>query len=174
MLVGRIISILILLCLAAMVGLVAYILLVPRPAGWTNHLLHDRTTGSITYDFRVGALEGGSFLSMTCKPSRPIRTLLIVDRSAYEGADDAVRQAVVRFDDDPPQHYPVTIEGRVAAFNASSEADAKQFVSRLASSRRVAIELPGAKGEVGEGRLLVEFPTIGADDVVADLRKTCL
>lgn len=155
------------LSLLALVALgIALLFLVGKPVGWKADDFVDRDTAAetVTRGYRLEAEGGDATLKLTCTPNEPIAAILVA-----EVTFTAQPVAKVTVDGAAPETRPIIIAGTSAILADSKSPDARAFIDRLSTSRRITIALDG-----GPTPFTATFETTGADDAVGDLRHVCL
>jgi len=157
---------------AVLFASLAYLVLLDRAQyGWAEDTVRDEATDAVTYNFRLTSDDGGSKLHLTCRPHERIAVILVADEfegSAPTGQGGTVR---LRFDSDPPVERLADAGAEGLVLAKSSDAQSPAFVSRLATSRRLVVE---SAPSTADERFQALFHTLGADDVVDDLRDHCI
>ncbi|MDQ8757946.1 hypothetical protein RCO27_17105 [Sphingosinicella sp. LHD-64] len=158
-------------CLGIIGSVVIYVFLLSGPAGWQDRIASDHARNEVTYDFRLPSIDGDSELSMTCRPNERIRAVLFTDRLGPSGSGEPLRAVRVRLDQGQPVVRRIVVSEGTIALTDPDDPASSDFISSLAGSRRFEVELAAPSGGA---RFVAAFHTIGADDVVADLRQNCI
>lgn len=152
--------------------LAAWLFLRSGPAGWDRSVTRDPQTDAVAYDFRLRSLDGDALLALHCTPNAPIAVVLTADDPiGAEGAMPQPRVARISLDGEPASVREVAVRDGAIRLTPADAEGARAFVTRLGASRRLEIALDPA--DAGPG-LAASFATVGADDVVGELRETCL
>ena len=157
--------------LLSLAALALTALFVGGPAGWSRTVTSDPQTEAVTYDFRLRALDDDSELAVRCRPDEPVAVLLVADAPLGPAALRPLpRPARLSLDGEPASVREVAITNRTVVLTHGAPDAARALVTRLAESRQLDVILDA--GADGHG-LTASFATVGADDVVAELRQTC-
>lgn len=137
--------------------------------GWTSDPVRDDATDAVTFNFLLASDDGEAMLRVTCRPNERIAVILTADAGLGQAGPAAAMR--LRFDRDQPVERPVPRARERLALADPADPRSLELVTRLAASHRLELEIDRPDGE---DRFRALFHTVGADDVIGDLRRSCI
>ncbi|WP_114950907.1 hypothetical protein [Sphingosinicella terrae] len=159
--------------LAALLALLAtFLFLRSGPAGWERSVTRNPQNDGVAHDFRLRSLDGDALLALRCTPHAPIEAVVTADDPlGPDGDPPRTRRARLALDGEPASEREVGVAVGAIGLTQGDPEQARAFVIRLGSSHRLDVALDAA---ADGGGFVASFATVGADDVVAELRQYCL